>query len=94
MLALVPGLIAGCALTKSVNQVPNVGTQASVATCTFVTHLSGGGWDTFGACMGGMWGGATTYGALSLRARTFMDIVRGVVRFVRINPWGLAVATA
>ncbi len=94
MLALVPGLIAGTALTTSINQVPNVGTQASVATCTFVAHLSGGGWNTFGACMAGMWGVVAMRGALSVRARTAMELVRALVTFVRVNPWGLAVAVA
>jgi hypothetical protein len=94
MLAIIPGMIAGSAFTKSANQIPNVGTQVSVATCAFVTRLSGGGWDTFGACMGGMWGGAAMYGALSVRARTAMDLLRATVRFVRANPWGLVAAVA
>jgi hypothetical protein len=94
MLAIIPGMTAGSALTKSANQIPNVGTQVSVATCAFVTRLSGGGWDTFGACMGGMWGGAAMYGALSVRAKRAIDLVRFAVGFVRANPWGLVAAVA
>jgi hypothetical protein len=48
MLAIMPGLIAGSALTKSTNQVPNVATQASAAYCGYV---SGGDWGQFGGCM-------------------------------------------
>jgi hypothetical protein len=91
MLAIMPGLIAGSALTKSTNQVPNVVTQVSIATCGYIT---GGNWDDFGKCMAGIWGGATTYGALSSDAKKAIDILKAAVRFVRVNPWGLAVAVA
>jgi hypothetical protein len=94
MLAIIPGMIAGSALTKSANQVPNVVTQVSVATCAFVTHVSGGGWNAFGACMAGIWGVATTYGALSARAQRAIDLLRVAVRFVRTNPWGLVATVA
>ena len=95
MLALVPGVIAGSALTKSVNQVPNVGTQASVATCAVVTHLTGGGWEAFGACMAGMWGTAAFYGALQAHARTAKELVMALVNYVsRVNHWGFVAAVA
>jgi hypothetical protein len=95
MFAIMPGLIAGSALTKSTNQVPNVVMQVSVATCTFVTHLTGGGRDAFGACMVGIWGGAAFYGALQAGARTAKELVRALVTYVsRINPWGFVAAVA
>jgi hypothetical protein len=91
MPAIMPGLIAGSALTKSAKQVPNVATQVSAATCAYV---SGGDWNNFGICMAGIWGDATTYGALSLRATTPSALIGAVVRYVKANPWGLAVAVA
>jgi hypothetical protein len=95
MLAIIPGTIAGSALTKSANQVPNVGTQASVATCAVVTHLTSGGWEAFGACMAGMWGGAAFYGALQAGARTPRQLVTALVTYVsRVNPWGFVAAVA
>ncbi len=54
MLAMMPGLIAGSALTTSTNQVPNVVTQVSVAYCGY----SSGWWSDlgrFGICMLGIW---------------------------------------
>ncbi len=38
MLALVPGLIAGSALTKSINQVLNVVTQATFGYCLYMSY--------------------------------------------------------
>jgi hypothetical protein len=37
MLAIMSGLIAGSALTKSAKQVPNVATQVSAAYCGYIT---------------------------------------------------------
>jgi hypothetical protein len=53
MLAIIPGTIAGSALTKSAKQVPNVevpnvATQISAAYCGYIT---GGDWGQFGSCM-------------------------------------------
>jgi len=52
VLAIIPGMIAGSALTKSAEQVPNVVTQVSVAYCAYI---AGGDWDSFGKCMLGFW---------------------------------------
>ncbi len=93
MFAIIPSVIAGSALTD-VKQVPNVVTQATTAMCAAVTRLTGGGWDTFGACMVGFWGGAAGYGALSARAQRVVDLARALVTYVRINPWGLVAAVA
>ena len=54
MLAIMPGLIAGSALTTSTKQAPNVVTQVSLAYCGY----SSGWWsdlDRFGRCMLGFW---------------------------------------
>jgi len=93
-LAIIPGTIAGSALTVA-KQVPNVATQASAATCAVVTHLTNGGWEAFGACVAGMWGGAAFYGALQARARTPRALAGALVTYVsRINPWGFVAAVA
>jgi ABC-type long-subunit fatty acid transport system fused permease/ATPase subunit len=44
MLVIVPGLIAGSVLTKSVKQVPNVVTQISFAYCGYTSHKGGDFW--------------------------------------------------
>ncbi len=93
MLAIIPSMIAGSALTDA-KQAPNVVTQASTAMCAAVTRLTGGGWDTFGACMVGFWGGAAGYGALSAKAQRAVDLGKALVTYVRVNPWGLVAAVA
>jgi hypothetical protein len=52
MLAIMPGLIAGSALTKSAKQVPNVVTQVSAAYCAYKSGLDG---DRFKECMIDFW---------------------------------------
>jgi hypothetical protein len=54
MLAIMPGLIAGSALTTSTNQAPIVVTQVSIAFCGY----SGGWWSDWGQyliCMAAFW---------------------------------------
>ncbi len=51
MLAIIPGMIAGSALTDA-KQVPNVGTQVSSAYCAY---KSGTGRESFEDCMLDMW---------------------------------------
>jgi hypothetical protein len=48
MLAIMSGLIAGSALTKSTNQVPNAVTQASFAYCGYMSFT---GATTLGRCV-------------------------------------------
>jgi hypothetical protein len=53
-LAIIPGMIAGSALTKSANQIPNVVTQVSFVYCGY----SSGWWSDlgqFGSCMVAFW---------------------------------------
>ncbi len=53
MLAIIPGMIVGSALTESAKQVPNVVTQVSVAYCGY----SSGWWSDlgrYGSCMVGI----------------------------------------
>jgi len=47
-LAMMPGLIAGTALTKSANQVPNVVTQATVGYCLYMSYT---GANSLGRCL-------------------------------------------
>jgi hypothetical protein len=48
MLAIMSGLIAGSALTKSTNQVPNVVTQATFGYCLYMSYT---GANSFGRCL-------------------------------------------
>jgi hypothetical protein len=48
MLAIMSGLIASSALTKSANQVPNVVTQATFAYCGYMSFT---GASSFGGCL-------------------------------------------
>ena len=95
MLAIMPGLIAGSALTKSAKQVPNIEvpnvvTQVSAATCAYIT---GGDWDSFGKCMAGTWGIGITY-AVAKQPGNIINIMRVAANFIRTHPWGLAIAAA
>jgi len=47
-LAMMPGLIAGTALTKSANQVPNVVTQATIGYCLYMSYT---GANSLGRCL-------------------------------------------
>jgi len=95
MLAIIPGIIAGSALTKSAEQVLNVKAPNVVAhvTAGVCGYLSGGDWGEFGKCMLGMWTPVAMTGALSVRGGV-ITMMRALVSFVRTNPWGLAVAVA
>jgi hypothetical protein len=90
MLAIIPGMIAGSALTESANQVPNVVTQVSAATCGYI---SGGNWDGFGKCMAGIWGFETAHATVR-QPGNFRIILRVAANFIRTHPWGLAIAAA
>ncbi len=65
-LAIMPGVIAGSALTTSTNQVPNVVTQASVALCGYISGWWSD-WGRFAICMGG------TFVPTSFAARYLYD---------------------
>jgi len=54
MLAIMPGLIAGSALTTSTKQVPNVVTQVSVAYCGYKSGWFND-WGKFADCMMDLW---------------------------------------
>jgi hypothetical protein len=90
MLAIIPGMIAGSALTKSAKQVPNVVTRVSAAVCGYLT---GGDWGEFGKCMLGLWTPVAIAGAISVHGN-IINIMRAFVSFVRTHPWGLGVAVA
>jgi len=95
MLAMMPGLIAGSALTKSVKQVPNVGTQISVAYCGYKSGgFSNWDWGRFGECMLDIWAPAGVATALMARG-SITTIVRTVTSFLKGGGfWGLGIAVA
>jgi hypothetical protein len=73
MLAMMPGLIAGSALTKSTKQASNVATQASILYCAYQS-----GWFSnlgqFGGCMWDIWvpKGFTSIGAWVATSRAMV----------------------
>jgi len=73
MLAIMPGLIAGSALTKSAEQVPNVGTQASAAYCGYTSYTGG---SSFWDCMADIWL-PTEFFTLGMMAKGYAGIKIG-----------------
>ena len=97
MLAIIPGMIAGSALTKSAKQAPNVGTQASAAYCGVTSYIDG---SSFWDCMEDIWvpTGAILGTAAAIGAAAIMsgveDLVTIGVALVRFSAWGFVVAVA
>ncbi len=88
MLAIIPGMIAGSALTDA-KQVPNVGTQVSAAYCAY---KSGTGRESFGDCMIDLWVPVSVAVIVS-NAGVIDSIVRTGVRTARFGGLtGLGVA--
>jgi hypothetical protein len=91
MLAIIPGMIAGSALTKSAEQVPNVGTQVSAAYCAYKSGLDGG---RFRECMIDFWtpvGVATIIAAPNLPGKVWATIRLGFQAVVRSPAFKVAV---
>jgi hypothetical protein len=82
MLAIMPGLIAGSALTTSTKQAPNVVTQVSVAYCGY----SSGWWSDlgqFGSCMLEFW--APTGSILYIMDRKGRSDLREGLQTIRVG---------
>ena len=97
MLAIIPGMIAGSALTKSAKQAPNVGTQASAAYCGVTSYIDG---SSFWDCMEDIWvptgailGTAAAIGAAAIISGV-EDLATIGVALVRFSAWGFVVAVA
>jgi hypothetical protein len=101
MLAMMPGLIAGSALTESANQVPNVVTQISLAYCGYISHT---GANSFLGCMREFWiptgtilGTAAAIGVAHVTAGEILGSWRLIeigLRFLRFSKVGFKVAVA
>jgi hypothetical protein len=92
MLAIIPGTIAGSALTKSTNQVPNVATQVSTAYCAYKSGLDGG---KFKECMIDFWtpvGVATIISAPDLPSRIWATLRLGFQVAARSPAFKVAIA--
>jgi hypothetical protein len=101
MLAMMPGLIAGSALTESAKQVPNVGTQISFAYCGYMSYTDS---DSFLGCMRDFWiptgailGTSSGIGVAHVTAGKTVGSWRLImtgIRFLRFSAWGFRVALA
>jgi hypothetical protein len=101
MLAIMPGIIAGSALTKSTNQVPNVATQVSIAYCGYMSYTCA---QSFLGCMGEFWiptgailGTSSGIGVAYITAGEKLDswrLIRTGVRFLRFSALGFKVDLA
>jgi hypothetical protein len=97
MLAIMPGLIAGSALTKSAKQAPNVGTQASFAYCGVTSYIDG---SSFWGCMQEIWvptgailGTGAAIGTAAIMSGVEELVTIGVT-LVRFSVWGFVAAVA
>jgi hypothetical protein len=101
MLVMMPGLIAGSALTVSAKQVPNVGTQISAAYCGYTSYTGG---NSFWGCMRDIWiptgtilgtsaGIGTAYVKAGETLGSWRLIMTGL-RFLRFSGWGFVAAVA
>ena len=100
MLAMMPGLIAGSALTKSAKQVPNVVTQISAAYCGYTSYTGGSFW----GCMRDIWiptgtilGTSAGIGAAYVKAGETLGSWRLIMiglRFLRFSAYGFIAALA
>jgi hypothetical protein len=95
MLAIIPGMIAGSALTKSANQIPNVGTQVTSTYCAYkIGGFRNWDWGRFGECMADMWVPFIAY--TSAGAPFIVRAIRSFASAVRVGAFvggiGFAVA--
>ncbi len=98
-LAIMPGLIAGSALTDA-KQAPNVVTQVSFAYCGYIAATGG----SFLGCMGEFWlpsgailGTSAGIGAAHVAAGRELDswrLIRTGLRYLRFTKVGFKVALA
>jgi hypothetical protein len=101
MLAIISGMIAGSALTKSTNQIPNVATQTSVAYCGYTDYTGG---SSFWDCMTDIWiptgailGTSTGIGTAYVHAGKTLDswrLIRTGLSFLRFSGIGFVAAAA
>jgi hypothetical protein len=99
MLAIMPGMIAGSALTDA-KQVSNVVTQVSFAYCGYIAATGG----SFLGCMGEFWipsgailGTSTAIGASYVKAGKELDswrLIRTGLRYLRFSTVRFKVAVA
>ena len=100
MLAIIPGMIAGSALTEPAEQVPNVGTQVSFAYCGYISYTGGSFFD----CMRDFWiptgtilGTSAGIGVAYINAGKALDswrLIKTGLRFLRFSKVGFIVALA
>jgi hypothetical protein len=98
MLAIMPGMIAGSALTESAKQVPNVITQVSFAYCGYRAYTG----DSFLGCMGEFWlpagailGTSAAIGASYVTAGKALDswyLINTGLRYLKFTKVGFKVA--
>ena len=101
MLAMMPGLIAGSALTKSAKQAPNVGTQVSTAYCGYTSYTDGSSfWDCMeeiwiptGTILGTAAGIGVAYVTAGVELESLSLIMTGL-SFLRFSAWGFVAAVA
>jgi len=101
MPAIIPGTIAGSALTESAKQVPNVVTQISFAYYGYISYTSG---DSFLGCMREFWiptgtilGTSAAIGASYVKTGKELDSWRLIMtglRYLRFSKAGFKVAVA
>jgi hypothetical protein len=101
MLAMMPGMIAGSALTESAKQVPNVGTQISAAYCGYTSYTGG---NSFWGCMQEIWvptgtilGTSAGIGIACITAGKALGswrLIRTGLRFLGFSGKGFVVALA
>jgi len=92
MLAIMPGLTAGSALTTSTKQASNVGTQVSAAYCAYKSNWD---WGRFGECMIDFWtpvGVATIIAAPDLPGKVWAAVRLGFQAVVRSPAFKVAIA--
>jgi hypothetical protein len=100
MLAMMPGMTAGSALTESAKQVPNVVTQISAAYCGYTSYTGG----SFFSCMRDFWiptgtilGTSAGIGVAYITAGKALGswrLIRTGLRFLGFSAWGFVVALA
>ncbi len=100
MLAIIPGMIAGSALTESTKQVSNVVTQVSFAYCGYRAATGG----SFLGCMGEFWipsgailGTSTTIGVVHIEAGVKLEswrLIRTGLCFLGVSGKGFVFALA
>jgi hypothetical protein len=101
MLAIMPGLIAGSALTTSTKQAPNVVTQVSAAYCGYTSYTGGG---SFWGCMRDIWvptgtilGTSAGIGVAYVKAGETLGswhLIMTGLRFLRFSAYGFIATLA